>query len=449
MGDGDNEEKKLRDQILEKVSQYYRLRHERKEFVPGKSKVPYAGRVFDDLEMRAAASTILDFFLTYGEEGEKFEQQFAEMVGVKFCTITNSGSSANLIAVASLCSDMYGTQLEPGSEAITPSVTFPTTVNAIVTNGLRPVFVDVDLGTYNADLEEVRKAIGKRTKLLLLPHTLGNVSDMDAVTAMCKEHGLYLIEDCCDAVGSKFKGKSVGTFGAFGTYSFYPAHHITMGEGGAVCTNDPQMKRVMRSIRDWGRDCWCPTGVSNTCGRRFGWQLGELPVGYDHKYTYSTLGYNLKPLDVQAAIGCEQLAKFPEFKKRRRENVNRLYEGLKEYEDWLILPQEVPGAEVCWFAFPLTVRTEAPFTRNEIIHFLESRMIETRLMFAGNLIRQPAYKSVDYRVVGGLKNSDRVMEASFFIGVYPGLTPPMIDYVLEAFRDFLKAAPPKKSARSG
>lgn len=436
-----DKERELRQQILDLVAQYYRVRHQASAIIPGQSKIAYAGRVFDEREMQAATGSVLDFFLTYGEHGEAFERRFAECLGLRFCAITNSGSSANLIAVASLCSDMYGPGLQPGSEVITPAVTFPTTVNAIVQNRLKPVFVDVDPATYNADLSEIRRAIGPDTKLLLLPHTLGNVSDMDAVTALCREHGLLLIEDCCDALGSRFKGRSVGTFGAFATFSFYPAHHMTMGEGGAVCTNDPKRKRIMTSLRDWGRDCWCATGVSDTCGKRFAWQLGDLPAGYDHKYTYSTLGYNLKPLDVQAAIGLQQLDKLPDFERRRRENFERLLRGLRAFDTYFQLPEELPGAEVCWFAFPLTVRESAPFSRNQVTEFLEGRRIETRLLFAGNLIRQPAYKNVPYRVVGDLKNSDRVMERSFFIGVYPGLDDSTIDYVLEAFADFLRALP--------
>lgn len=433
------DEKQLRAEILRKVADYYHLRHERKEFIPGKTKVAYSGRVFDEKEMKAATETILDFFLTYGQIGETFEKKFAGIVGVKFAALTNSGSSANLVAVSSLCSDMYEAKVPPGSEVITPAVTFPTTVNAVLRNNLVPVFVDVDLGTYNANLDAIKRAVSEKSKLLLLPHTLGNVSDMDVIAEICREHHLVLIEDCCDALGSEFKGKKVGSFGILGTFSFYPAHHITMGEGGAVCTDDPYMKRVMMSIRDWGRDCWCKTGLSNTCGKRFGWQLGDLPLGYDHKYIYSSVGYNLKPLDVQAAIGLQQLEKFPEFEKKRKENFKKLYAGLREYENYFILPSQLPGAEVCWFAFPLTIREDAPFTRNALIHFLEERMIETRLMFSGNILKQPAYKNINCRVVGDLKNSDVVMLNTFFIGVYPGLTQEMIQFILESFHDFLRS----------
>jgi CDP-4-dehydro-6-deoxyglucose reductase, E1 len=431
------DEETLRKDILEKVGKYYSVRHQHKKFIPGETKVPYAGRVFDEKEMQAATISVLDFFLTYGKEAEKFELQFAQHLGMKYAMVTNSGSSANLLALSSLCSDVFGVKVPRGSEVITPAATFPTTVNAIIQNNLTPVFVDCDLGTYNANLNTIRQAITPKTKVLLLPHTLGNVHDMDALKELCQEHNLYLIEDTCDALGSKFKGQYAGTFGTFGTFSFYPAHHMTLGEGGAVCTNDSSMKSTLFSLRDWGRNCWCLTGVSNTCKKRFDWKLGDLPHGYDHKYTYSTLGYNLKPLDLQGAIGLQQLKKLPEFEQKRKENFTKIYDVLQEYEQYFVLPSTIDHADVCWFSFPLTVKKNVGFTRRDITTFLEDRKIETRMLFAGNIIKQPAYKNVKYRVHGTLTNTDIVMEDTFFVGVYPGLTKEMLDYMLDSFRLFM------------
>ena len=349
--------------------------------------------------------------------------------------LVNSGSSANLVALTSLLSEMLPEPLRPGDEVITPAATFPTTLAPIVQNSLLPVFVDCEIGTYNADLDQVEAAISPRTRAIVLPHTLGNVFDLDRVAALCKKHALYLVEDTCDALGSKWDGKLVGTFGDFASMSFYPAHHITMGEGGAVATNKALQARVARSVRDWGRDCWCAPGVSNTCNKRFDWQLGDLPRGYDHKYIYSNIGYNLKPTDLQAAIGLAQMEKLPGFIARRKRNFQRLYEGLKDLPD-LILPRWDSRADVSWFAFPITVRPEVGFARKDLVAHLEASKIETRMIFAGNLLRQPAYRKIQRRVVGELKNTDLVMTNTFFVGVYPGLTDPMLDFMVERFHAF-------------
>ncbi len=431
-------ENQLKKEILEKVREYYLLHHAKKEFIPGQTKVSYAGRVFDENEMIAATDSLLDFFLTFGTEGEKFERALAEKLGAKFALATNSGSSANLLAMSALCSDTFPNKIHPGEEVITPAVTFPTTANAIVRNNLKPVFVDCDIGTYNANLDEIRKAIGPKTRAVFLPHTLGNVSDMDQIMDICQKNNLYLIEDTCDALGSTFKGKMAGTFGIMGTFSFYPAHHMTMGEGGAVCTDDPIVKKTILSLRDWGRDCWCKTGVSDTCHKRFGWKLGDLPEGYDHKYIYSTLGYNLKPLDIQAAIGLKQLDKLPHFEQKRKENFKKIYDHLQQFEEHLFLPEKVDGADPSWFCFPISVRENQSFTRKDLTHFLENRKIETRMLFAGNIIRQPAYQNVSFRAQGDLKNSDFVMNNTFFVGVYPGLTDEMMEYMLESFTLFFR-----------
>lgn len=426
----------LRSQILELVRRYARAEAPA-PWRPGVDKVPYAGRVVGEEERALLVEAALDCWLTLGRFGDLFEERLKAFLGVRDVVLVNSGSSANLVALTSLTSEMLENPLRPGDEVITPAVTFPTTLAPIVQNGLVPVFVDCEIGTYNADLAEVEAAVSPRTRAVVLPHTLGNVFDLDRVVALCRRHGMYLVEDCCDALGSRWNGKPVGTFGDYATISFYPAHHITMGEGGAVVTSRALHARVARSVRDWGRDCWCAPGVSNTCNKRFDWQLGELPRGYDHKYIYSNIGYNLKPTDLQAAVGLAQLEKLPGFIARRQANFRRLYEGLRDLED-LLLPRWDPRADVSWFAFPVTVRPEAPFTRGEIVAHLEARKIETRMIFAGNLVRQPAYTKIRRRVVGDLSRSDLVMTNTFFVGVYPGLTDAMIDYVIEQFHAFVR-----------
>jgi CDP-6-deoxy-D-xylo-4-hexulose-3-dehydrase len=394
--------------------------------------------VFDADDLISLVDSALDFWLTAGRFADAFEAQFAEFVGVKYAMLTNSGSSANLLALSALTSpELAERRLQAGDEVLTVAAGFPTTVNPIVQNGLVPVFVDIGIPTYNVDVDQLEQAISPRTKAIILAHTLGNPFLATQVQALAKARGLWLIEDCCDAVGSTFAGKMVGTFGDLATVSFYPAHHITMGEGGAVLTSHPQLKRLVESFRDWGRDCWCKPGHDDTCGRRFDWGLGDLPQGYDHKYVYSHLGYNLKLTDMQAAVGLSQLRKLPSFIARRRENFQRLYQGLTSLRDQLILPEATPGSEPSWFGFPISVRPNGRYSRNELVKALERRSIATRLLFGGNLVHQPAYRKVPYRVASpsGLVNSDSVMRHTFWLGVYPGLSDEAIAYVIRVFRE--------------
>jgi CDP-6-deoxy-D-xylo-4-hexulose-3-dehydrase len=361
-------------------------------------------------------------------------------MGVRHALLVNSGSSANLVALSALTSpSLGGERLKPGDEVITVAAGFPTTVNPIIQNGLVPVFVDVHLPTYGVNVGQLEEALGPRTRAVMIAHTLGNPFDLGAVRAFCTKHDLYLIEDCCDAVGATYDGKGVGTFGDLATTSFYPAHHITMGEGGAVLTGAPALKRLVESFRDWGRDCWCEPGKDNTCGKRFCWQLGDLPEGYDHKYTYSHIGYNLKLTDMQAAVGVAQLERLPGFIAARRRNFAFLTAGLRDLDDVLELPEPTPNSEPSWFGYPILVRADAPFARDELTAFLESRKIATRLVFGGNLVRQPAYRDVHHRVVGDLASSDRVMHGAFWIGLYPGLTEAMLSYTIESIHAFCRA----------
>jgi CDP-6-deoxy-D-xylo-4-hexulose-3-dehydrase len=429
----------LQDRILALVREYYHARHAPKAFLPGASKVPYAGRVFDDNEMVQAVRSVLDFWLTLGPEGEAFERELAQYVGVRHAVVVNSGSSANLVAFATLTSPQLDRSLQPGDEVLTVAAGFPTTVAPIVQHGCIPVFVDVSLETANILADRLEDARGPRTRAVMLAHTLGNPFDLDAVADFVKRHDLHLIEDNCDALGSTYRGRRTGTFGDLATQSFYPPHHLTMGEGGAVLTNSGRLKRIAESFRDWGRDCWCPSGKDDTCGKRFGWELGDLPAGYDHKYVYSHLGYNLKPLDVQAAIGRAQLRKLDAFVAARRANHAFLTEALRPYEEFLLLPQATPHSEPSWFSFLVTVRDGAPFTRANLVHHLEARHVQTRQLFGGNLLRQPAFKNIRHRVVGGLANTDKLMNDAFFVGIYPGLTLAMLDYVRGAFADFFAA----------
>jgi CDP-6-deoxy-D-xylo-4-hexulose-3-dehydrase len=432
------EAERLRQEILRLVRAYYAEAFPPKEFIPGETPVPVSGRVFDADELVHLVDASLDFWLTTGRYAEQFEREFARFMGVRHVILCNSGSSANLLALSALTSPKLGEQrLKAGDEVITVAAAFPTTVNPIVQNRLVPVFVDVELSTYNIDVRYLEEAISPRTRAIMLAHTLGNPFNVDAVLEVVKRHNLWLIEDNCDALGSKYKGKLTGTFGDLATVSFYPAHHITMGEGGCVLTNSPKLKTLVESFRDWGRDCWCAPGKENTCGKRFEWQLGELPYGYDHKYIYSHIGYNLKLTDMQAAVGVAQLKKLPQFIEARKRNWKLLYEGLKPLEEFLILPQPTPGSDPSWFGFAITVRPEAPFTRNELVRYLENNKIATRLLFGGNLIRQPAYQDVPHRVVGELKNTDIVMNHTFWVGVYPGLTEQMIAYVVETVTTFV------------
>lgn len=431
----------LRARILDLVGEYCRAAFPAEAFVPGKSPVPVAGRVFDGREVRALVDSGLDFWLTAGRYAERFESEFAHVFGSRFALLVNSGSSANLLAVSCLTSPLAGDRrLRPGDEVITVACGFPTTVNPIVQNGCVPVFLDVTLPTYNADVTQLYDALSGRTRAVVLAHTLGNPFDLDAVTAFCAENELWLVEDCCDALGATYRDRKVGTFGHLATCSFYPAHHITTGEGGAVMTDRPALKKAAESFRDWGRDCWCAPGKDNTCGQRFGRQLGSLPCGYDHKYTYSHVGYNLKATEMQAAVGCAQLDKLPAFVAARRRNFGVLLDGVRDLEEFFVLPEATPGSEPSWFGFPLAVRAGAPFTRDELTLYLNRRKIGTRLLFAGNLMRQPAYEGVCYRAVGDLKNTDFVMNNVFWLGVYPGLTDAMLDYVLSTLHDFCRGA---------
>ncbi len=424
----------LRDRILESVTEYHSAAFPERTFVPGESSVPVSGRVFDAEDIRTLVESSLDFWLTTGRFAAQFEKQFARWWGIRTATLVNSGSSADLLAVTALTSPKLGDrQLKPGDEVITAAAGFPTTVNPIIQNGMIPVFIDETIPTYNVDVTKLEEALSPRTKAVIIAHTLGNPFNCVAVSDFCKKHNLWLVEDCCDAVGATFNGQKVGTFGDLATVSFYPAHHITMGEGGCVMAEKPLLKTLVESFRDWGRDCWCEPGKENTCGKRFDYQLGELPCGYDHKYTYSHIGYNLKMTDMQAAVGVSQLKKLPHFIERRRENFKALYAGLKDLEEFFILPEPTPNSEPSWFGFPIGIRPGAPFTRNQAIAHLEGRKIATRLLFAGNLLRQPAYQNIQHRVVGSLENTDFIMNNVFWVGVFPGLTPDMINYMVEIF----------------
>lgn len=429
----------IKRQILALVRQYYEAEFGPDDFVPGETPVPVSGRTFDAEEIVSLVDASLDFWLTTGRFAAQFERNFARYIGVRHAMLCNSGSSANLLALSSLTSPQLAErQLQPGDEVITVAAGFPTTVNPIVQNRLVPVFLDIDLRTCNLSIDHLEEAITPRTKAIMIAHTLGNPFDVDAVLDVVNRHNLWLVEDNCDAVGSTYRGRLTGSFGHLATVSFYPAHHITMGEGGCVLTRHAWLKKIVESFRDWGRDCWCAPGVANTCGKRFEWQLGDLPCGYDHKYIYSHVGYNLKLTDMQAAVGVSQLGKLPEFIAARKRNWQQLYDGLKAFEEFLVLPEPAPHSDPSWFGFLLAVRPEAPFSRNELVRYLEERQVATRLLFSGNLTRQPAYQNVHYRVVGELTNTDVVMNQTFWIGVYPRLTPAMIAYVLESFADFFR-----------
>ena len=438
----DDPKQLLRDRILELVREYYRVAHQRPRFEAGRTRIPYSGRVYDDREMTLLTESALDFWLTAGPYSERFERRMRQFFDSRDFLLVNSGSSANLLMVSTLCApDLINNlrgdgpgPLLPGDEVITPSVTFPTTVAPIIQNRLVPVFVDCEVGTYNINPQLIEDAIGPRTKAIFVPHTVGNPCDMDIITEVAARKGLWLLEDGCDALGATFNGRLAGTFGAMSSLSFYPAHHITMGEGGGVSINAFGLQKTARSVRDWGRDCWCDPGKSNTCGKRFEWELGELPCGYDHKYIYSNIGYNLKVTDMQAAIGLAQADKIEEFVEARRRNFWRLHSGLKNWEDQLILPRIDPRANPSPFGFPITVRDG--IERASLVRHLEQAQIETRLVFGGNIVRQPGFLNIEKRIHGDLSQSDIIMRDTFFVGVYPGLTSEMIDYVLETFAAF-------------
>ena len=439
-------ERALTEEILERVRKIAALRNEPQPFVPGVTPVKYAGRVYDEEDMTALAESAVEFWLTAGKWHRRLEDGLAKWYGVHAARLVNSGSSANLVAIASLMSHTWGERrLKRGDEVITVAAGFPTTVAPILQLGAVPVFVDVSLPTSNIDVSLLEAARTDKTRAVVLAHTLGNPFDLDAVVAFCRKYDLWLVEDNCDAAGSLYQGRKTSTFGDVATLSFYPPHHMTTGEGGAVLCSTDEMKRVVESIRDWGRDCWCQPGVDNTCGKRFQWQLGELPAGYDHKYTYSHLGYNLKMSDMQAAVGVTQLRKLDAFCAARRENWRFYREALADLEDVLVLPEATAHADPSWFGFLMIVRKDAPFTRDAIVKHLESKKIQTRMLFAGNLVRQPALTSlraedgsVPYRVSGELTVTDSIMNRGFWVGVYPGLTEPMREFVAAELHELVR-----------
>jgi CDP-6-deoxy-D-xylo-4-hexulose-3-dehydrase len=446
-GDSDT---RLREPVYEGVKRYYSAIHKSTKDAPFKpgDKISYAGRVFDEQEMLSLSDALLDFWLTAGRFSDKFEKEFAQKLGVRFSTLVNSGSSANLLAFTTLTSPLLKErQIKPGHEVITVAAGFPTTISPIIQNGCIPVFLDITVydGTYNVDVSRLEEALSPKTRAVMLAHTLGNPFNLEVVTEFCKKHNLWLIEDNCDALGSRYKGQLTGTFGDLATSSFYPPHHLTMGEGGAVYSKSIHLKRLVESFRDWGRDCWCAAGKDNTCGIRFGQQLGELPFGYDHKYIYRHFGYNLKATDLQASIGCAQLLKLDGFVESRRSNWQQLYDGLKEFEDRLILPRPTPHSEPSWFGFLLSARPGSGIDRNQFVKFLEAKNIQTRMLFAGNILKHPLFDELranesSYRVMGTLDNSDFVLSNTFWLGVYPGLKPGMIEYMIDSMREFLREA---------
>lgn len=431
----------LRAQILDLVGEYHRVAHPGKHFAPGQSPVPVSGRVFDARDMQALVDSALDFWLTTGRFNAQFEERLAAYVGAKKALTVNSGSSANLVAFSALTSHtLRDRALKPGDEVITCATGFPTTVNPILLWGMVPVFVDVDIPTYNIDVAAVEAAITPKTKAIMVAHTLGNPFDVRAIRALCDRHKLWLIEDCCDALGASVDGRHVGSFGDIGTLSFYPAHHITMGEGGAVFTNNNHIAKAMESFRDWGRDCYCEPGKDNSCNKRFGWRLGDLPKGYDHKYVYSHLGFNLKITDMQAAVGLAQMDHLEGFIAARNRNFDALKTGMKRLEHYFILPEATAGTRPSWFGFPVTLREDAPFTRDELVIHLNAKKIGTRLLFGGNLVRQPYMKGRNFRVSGELKNADIVVDRTFWIGVYPELGDAQIGYMLDVIDAFCRPA---------
>ena len=427
-----------REQIYIDIINYYNNNYKHKEFIPGISKVNYAGRVFNEEELLYAVDAVLDYWLTEGRFSEDFSYKLSKYLNIDNIILTNSGSSANLLALSALTSDkLLDKRLVPGDEVITVAAAFPSTVVPIIQNNLIPVFVDIELGTYNINVNKIEQGLSNKTKCIILSHTLGNPFNIEAVTNLSRKYGLWLIEDNCDALGSIYQERKTGTFGDISTMSFYPAHHITTGEGGAIACNDDNLAMIIKSFRDWGRDCYCSGGESNTCGKRFTQQFGKLPYGYDHKYVYSELGYNLKMTDIQAAIGSAQMDKLPSFVEKRKLNYSKWNNIFKKYDNYFILPKATENSEPAWFAYPLTVKRETPFSRDNITTYLNSNLIETRNMFAGNIIRQPSFMNTKYRVSGTLKNTDVVMNSTFFLGTYPGLTQEMIDYTIEKIEFYL------------
>ena len=434
-----NRPEEIKKQIDSLIDEYYQLMHSTEPFVAGKTPCPVSGRVYDAADMMNLNEANLEFWLTTGRFNEAFQAKISKRMSAKSTLTVNSGSSANLVAMTSLTTSFMGErQLKPGDEVITCATGFPTTVNPIIQNNLVPVLLDVDVPTYNIDCAKLEEAITPKTKAIMIAHALGNPFDLETICEIAERHNLFIVEDCCDALGATFNGKSVGSFGDIGTLSFYPAHHITTGEGGAVFTRNNKVKRAMECIRDWGRDCWCEPGEDNTCKKRFDWMLGELPHGYDHKYIYSHCGYNLKMTDMQASIGCSQFDKLDDFIMRRQANFDRLFEGLQDLTEYLILPEVLPQSKPSWFGFPLSLRRGVAGDREKLVQFLNENKIGTRLLFGSNLVRQPYFKNVEHRVVGNLTGSDFVTENSFWIGVYPGLTNNHIDYMLEVIHQWFK-----------
>ena len=430
--------KVIREQIAKLVEQYAALEFAPKEFIPGQTPVPPAGKLLDAMELKNMVEASLDGWLTTGRFNTEFERNLARFFGVRHAITVNSGSSANLVAFSTLTSPTLNERaIKPGDEVIGVAAGFPTTVNPILQFGAVPVFVDVELGTYNIDSTKIEAAISPKTKAIMLAHTLGNPYNLDVITGLCKKYNLWLIEDCCDAMGTTYHGKKVGTFGDLATLSFYPAHHITMGEGGAVLTNEPRLKRIAESFRDWGRDCFCDPGKDNTCGKRFCWKLGDLPEGYDHKYTYSHIGYNLKITDMQAACGLAQLEKAPAFIQKRKDNFEFLKSRLANCEQFLVLPQATNNSDPSWFGFPITLKPNAPITRLELLQKLDAQKIGTRLLFAGNLTRQPSMIGRNFRVSGDLTNTDVVMNQTFWIGLQPALTREMLEFTVSKLEEYI------------
>lgn len=424
-------------EILNAVQEWSKENYTSGNFIPGTTMVPVSGKVLESDDIANLVDASMDGWLTSGRFTEEFQRELARYIGTRHALFVNSGSSANLVALSALTSTKLGEKaLKPGDEVVTVAMGFPTTVNPIIQNNLKPVLVDVNLDTFDAIDSKIEEAIGPKTKAIMMAHTLGNPFNIELVTDLCKKNNLWLIEDSCDALGSTYKGQRTGSFGDLATVSFYPAHHITTGEGGAVLIKSPLVKKQAESFRDWGRDCYCETGHDNTCQKRFGWKLGDLPEGYDHKYIYSHIGYNLKATDIQAALGVSQLRKLDRFIQRRKENFNFLYKGLHNIEA-LMMPKATEHSDPSWFGFPITIDPAHPANREDLLRFLDERKIGTRLMFAGNIIRQPAYAGVDFKIIGDLSNSDIVMQRSFWIGVYPGLTTQMLEYVIDSIREFL------------
>ncbi|WP_204103693.1 MULTISPECIES: lipopolysaccharide biosynthesis protein RfbH [Spirulina sp. CCY15215] len=425
-----DQERELRLDVLKAAEKYYQFKFAQQEFIPGETYIPASGKVLDERELFALLDSSLDLWLTTGRYAEKFAKQFAEWIGVKHCLLVNSGSSANLLALSALTSPQLGDRrLVPGDEVITVAAGFPTTVNPIVQNQLIPVFLDIKISTYNIDTSYLEEALSPRTKAIMLAHTLGNPFDLKKILKFAREHNLWVIEDNCDALGSLYEGKKTGTFGHISTFSFYPAHHITMGEGGAVLTNDSHLKKIIESFRDWGRDCWCPPGKDNSCQKRFAWQFGNLPDGYDHKYTYSHIGYNFKMTDMQAAVGCAQLDKLADFIENRKANFRSFQDKTSSLNHLFYLPKTTISSEPSWFGFPLTIKESSTLNREQLVTFLEEHKIGTRLLFAGNIVKQPAYQNVKYRIISELKVTDLVMNNTFWLGVYPGISEAAIAYI--------------------